>query len=826
MDGMVKRWTGRCRRQRQDRRQGRRQDQGWLLLILAASLGFAALTTTTSVSGSTDIADSSDIRAGSATGECDILTGVSATDDASRPMPIIDKRKVVVIFAGAVDLRDIIAADAPALNRFKEQSAWGIMNVRTAGAFTPENSYATLGSSGRAFGTAEAGSNYSADERLANGTAGEVFERYTGTSVLEHEVVVIDYPRLLKANSSTLYPPLLGALGSALEQAGISIAVCGNADTNSKSGREFVLAFMNSSGKIAMGSMGDDLLLNNAARPYGIQTDYERLWQTVDNFWESADCLVVELGDSSRLEKEREAFLPEQRQILRRQTIEDADAFFAGLQSRRQMALDEKYEVLLFLITPYPSRDAQDEGNTLTPVLISGSNFAGGLLYSASTKRDGLITIGDLQSTILAFWEVARPASISGQPLVARSNMAGPIDPADPIDPANPTGSVDLVSHQLYLLNSQIADINICRSPILKSFVIAQIIVLILALLLIVFGVQKAGLLTLLRWLMAFVASVPLGLLVQPLTGRFELTTILLFTILFASAITLIAFWSTAPGKNGEPIGVIALFTAFAILIDTLSGSHLMSNSVLGYSPVGGARYYGIGNEYMGVLMGSSVVGISVYLQRFGTSRKNIIGAGILLMLWTYAVSVPWHGSNLGGSLSLVTAYLVTVIGFLSEKQSKKRLRTWLVAIAAAVIVAVFLSLVDLTRQADAQSHIGRFASQIKQGGLTSIFPVIVRKLEMNLSLIGYTIWSKALLTFIVVMGILFYRPKGMLARAAANRPVIFNGIWACIAGSVTAFAVNDSGIVAAATALLFPVALITDLLLNQQCEINSTADK
>ena len=797
---------GRCRcpGQGQCRRHCRRRCRGGLLLILAAALSIAVSTAGGTAAGGATIGTTGNrATTGGATAGCATTGGTASAV----------KRKVVMIFAGAVDLKDIIAADAPAFNHFKEQSTWGIMNVRTAGAFTPENAYATLGSNSRAFGTAEAGRNFGAGERLESGTAGEVFERYTGSSVHEQEVVVIDYPRLLKANARTLHPPLLGAFGSALKQAGIRIAVCGNADTNSKSGREFILALMNASGKIAMGSLGDDLLRKNAARPYGIQTDYERLWRTVSDFWESADCLAVELGDSSRLEKERDAFLPEQRLALRRQTIEDADVFFARLADRCQTALPEGDggEVMVLMVSPYPARDAQDEGNTLTPVLISGSSFTGGLLYSASTKKDGLITIGDLQSTILAFLGVDKPAAITGQPLVAR-----------PSELTRPSDSVAQAGNQLYLLNSRIAKINISRSPVLKSFVIAQIIVLILALLLIVFGVQKTRLFLFLRWLMAFVASVPLGLLVQPLTARFELSEILLFTILFAALITLIAFWSNKQGKNGEPIGIIALLTAFAILIDTLSGSNLMSNSVLGYSPVGGARYYGIGNEYMGVLLGSSVIGISVYLQRFGTSRKNMIAAGTLLVLWAYAVSVPWHGSNLGGSLSLVTAYLVTVIGLVSEKRSKKRLRTWLVAIAAAVVVAIVLSLADLARQTEAQSHIGRFASQIRQGGPTSIFPVIVRKLEMNLSLIGYTIWSKALLTFIVVMGVLFCRPKGMLARAAANRPVIFNGIWASFAGSVTAFAVNDSGIVAAATALLFPVALITDLLLNQQYEDDS----
>ena len=39
-----------------------------------------------------------------------------------------------------------------------------------------------------------------------------------------------------------------------------------------------------------------------------------------------------------------------------------------------------------------------------------------------------------------------------------------------------------------------------------------------------------------------------------------------------------------------------------------------MKVSMLGYDPIGGSRYYGLGNEYMGVLIGSLVIGCMVLL--------------------------------------------------------------------------------------------------------------------------------------------------------------------------------------------------------------------
>ena len=53
---------------------------------------------------------------------------------------------------------------------------------------------------------------------------------------------------------------------------------------------------------------------------------------------------------------------------------------------------------------------------------------------------------------------------------------------------------------------------------------------------------------------------------------------------------------------------VLLALIAGSLLIDMLTGSHLMQRNLLGYSAIEGARYYGIGNEAMGVLIGALLV--------------------------------------------------------------------------------------------------------------------------------------------------------------------------------------------------------------------------
>ena len=59
---------------------------------------------------------------------------------------------------------------------------------------------------------------------------------------------------------------------------------------------------------------------------------------------------------------------------------------------------------------------------------------------------------------------------------------------------------------------------------------------------------------------------------------------------------------------NKFPYEKILKFTALGVFIilvfDSIFNSFLQQNSFLGYDPVIGARFYGIGNEYGGIILG------------------------------------------------------------------------------------------------------------------------------------------------------------------------------------------------------------------------------
>jgi len=87
---------------------------------------------------------------------------------------------------------------------------------------------------------------------------------------------------------------------------------------------------------------------------------------------------------------------------------------------------------------------------------------------------------------------------------------------------------------------------------------------------------------------------------------------------------------------------------------------------------------------------------------------------------------------------------------------------------------------------------------------------IIQRKIAMNMMLIGITIWSWVLLSAIVILAILFYRPVGTIYKLSQLYPNLSMGWSGIVVTCVVGFLVNDSGIVSAGTAIIF---LITPML-------------
>ena len=123
------------------------------------------------------------------------------------------------------------------------------------------------------------------------------------------------------------------------------------------------------------------------------------------------------------------------------------------------------------------------------------------------------------------------------------------------------------------------------------------------------------------------------------------------------------------------------------------------------------------------------------------------------------------------------------------------------------------LSWGDYFLAGDKASHLGRTINLIIGAGPRELLFIIRRKLEMNMKLLKYSWWSLILLAVLILFIILSYRPPRSLKDLAREFPILWAGFLGSGVGALTAFLVNDSGVIAGATALIFPITTLLFML-------------
>jgi len=255
---------------------------------------------------------------------------------------------------------------------------------------------------------------------------------------------------------------------------------------------------------------------------------------------------------------------------------------------------------------------------------------------------------------------------------------------------------------------------------------------------------------------------------------------------------------------------VLSGATAVVIAADALTGGRLASTSLLGHSAVLGARYYGIGNELMGVLVGSAAVA----------------GAGLSRMTWPSIAAAatalimlghPRIGANFGGMVSAaVTSAVIAAMAArrLPLSTGSARFRHARVAgLAGACLVALGASaaLILWDARSPEASHIGRAWRALTQqpGGPRQLAAIVVRKLAMNIRLLKYTAWTQVLIAFLAILGAMVAGAHGVFQRFKRDHLSLYDALMGGLAGALAAMAVNDSGVVACATLAMMPTLAI-----------------
>ncbi|RDV84840.1 hypothetical protein [Ammonifex thiophilus] len=695
---------------------------------------------------------------------------------------------LVLVVIDRLSWRDFSDPAYPNLSSLARRGSVGLLQTGTGGGYDPGSAYLTVGSGSRATGGGAAGEAYEPEELLKSGErAKDAFRQFTSWELPPGSVGMITIARLQQSNASLPYPVVPGELGEELGKAGVKVACLGNADLPGEPGRYLAAIAMNRQGIVPLGVVGKEILKKDPAFPGGWRTNYQALWENYRALKKKASFLVIELGDTSRLDDLRDYIEPSTFAREWRLTLKRADDFLGRLLGD----LDPSRDCLL-VVSPTPSRLARQQGDLFTPLAVVGKGAkAGEVLLSPSTRRPGLVLNTDIAPSVLGFFGLPTPETMSGRPMQTVSVGSDP-------------------SGYLAGMLKQILFVHNNRAPLIKTYLGYAIGVLMVALIFILIREKEAAQKLRLPQLLVSLMVFPAACLIMPVFHLLSLLPYTMVLLLLMVALTAFTLWLE---KRRPLLGFAALatFTVAVILLDALTGCFLLSRSILSYDPSGGARFYGIGNEYMGVLISASIFGAACWLS-LKPRRSTLLGVALGFVLVTVILGAPRWGAKFGGVLTSAAVFPVT---FLLFRGVRLNWRTFLLLTLAFCSLPVGFALFDFFRSASSQTHVGHNLTLVLSEPVQA-WNIITRKVAMNLKLFRYTIWSRVLLAGLGGLIILFYRPVGIMRSFTKHYPFLYWGLIGVVLTALAAFLFNDAGTVAAATAVTFGIPPLFYLLLKE----------
>lgn len=705
-------------------------------------------------------------------------------DDLADSSTVKNGGKVIVIDINRTSLENF--ENIKFLRQKMENEGYiGLMNIRGDKGYDDSRNYATIGSTGRV----DINNDVPVDFRTADKKLDGIYKAATGQKPGKINLMNINDLDLYNQSKGE-YKSKMGYLGDTLISDGKKVAVLGNSDYYDNQGRyvrnrDYCLSVMDSKGRISEGEIGK-INSSNVNFPYGISTDYKKLKEKTEELYKSSDLLFVDLGDTYRLDMYKTN--------LNEKTYKKMK--FA-IYNRVSNYIEHVFKMAgpndtIYVMSSFPSKLDYTNNKRLSPVVrFDLSSKSKGLLESSTTRRPGVIANMDIGVDILNRFGLKNP-EMMGKKLVGKE--------------MNDNLNYIFKEYKKIVAVSSIrmSIINIYVTFISVSWVIAALALW-----------QKNKLpskyrnkiLLFLKELVKFGLIMPLAFLTAPIFRPSTDIQIALIIIAVSIIYYLVAS-KLFKGDDIMQIGFYSLVMILLITIDSAISTPLMQSNIMSYDPMIGARYYGVGNEYEGVTIGSAILGFAVLHE-----RKKIPKWFTALMLAVILVisAYPGMGANVGGAISECIAYLAFVLLIYGVKIDFKKVIGILVV---TVLLVAGFAVADILL--GMQSHLGNFVEQIRMNGPMEVVYVFARKIAMNVQLAQTTVWVNILLVGLGILAITIFRPNKNFSLIKKRYPIIYDGFLATIVGCIVTLLVNDSGIIAAATDSIYLLIPIIIILINK----------
>ncbi|UCH34855.1 MAG: hypothetical protein JSV65_00430 [Armatimonadota bacterium] len=439
---------------------------------------------------------------------------------------------------------------------------------------------------------------------------------------------------------------------------------------------------------------------------------------------------------------------------------------------------------LLIILSPTCPPYASPKSMAYAPIAVIGPGFKPGLLTSASTRRPGFVSNTDIAPTVLEHFGIDVPrggkdggAGMSGRPMGWRAG-------------GQPLRDVRAISRR----GVRLVQLRWRFGPV---YALGQFFIFIGVGAALAFRPQRA--LTArrrLRLILLLGMSLPLALLLLPVLDPGGLVQPYVIAAALAAAFAWLASYRSPPMTA---LGALLAATAGVIAIDAVTGARLLGNCVISYNPMFGGRFHGIGNDVMGAAIACAAIGSTALAQQRGGGRGTVWMLGLWLMLVGLAIGAPYWGANWGGGVTAAFAFTIT---WMAVRRGRPRLRHWVAGLAAAAAAGTALMALDLLGDARTWTHFGDSAHAMRTAGITAAAQIAARKFAANLHIFAIAPYNGMTLAVLAATLWLVMRPPARLAAVLAVRPALWAGLAGSTAGAFVAVIVNDSGIVAGASAL------------------------
>ncbi|GIP35147.1 membrane protein [Paenibacillus sp. J2TS4] len=661
---------------------------------------------------------------------------------------------------------------------------------------------------------------YTQREKVEGYSANLIYRRYTGTDSGQEAIVIPSIDRMRRANQSSSYRGRPGSLGDLLRRNYIQTNVWGNADvegeaesegTGSGKGlrRYAAFALMTRQGTVEQGDVSQATLMPSPYHAGGVTTDYSFL----TNKWrQRADRSIslLELGDLQRLytfksRYSENSFLAHQQVVLK-----EIDHFIGTV--RNQIGDNEE----LWILSPGVHSEANRRKLTMSPLLLYRKDGQRGLVRTESTRRDGIVTLLDLTPTITDRLGLGNEKDWTGkavsikpyeQPLSFLQRELGRMEAVYRLRPPLLTAftvyEMIVLFFGLYFVWFQKNRDSPIMRALLWSILVAPVLLFALG-----WGVGGSGLV---------ISQGGSGVHAAASHGSYgtwiDISQVVLLVVMLAAISAGLARMNLLAAFS-----LIGVVTASVLLLDGWTGAEVMKRSVLGYDPIIGARFYGMGNELMGVLVGSAALGTMAWAQNGRRASRISWRQGSLaakpLLVWGLAggyaalllyLAMPSGGANAGGAITASVALGMSWLGLgTADRPPRPRIRTIWLILVLLITALIVLWVANAVLKGASSSHIGDSFRYLLAGNGGEIRSIIARKLKMNLHLIRVSIWSKVVLTCVLVIAALLLKPPRRMLCWKKAYPLLVNGWIAITMGAVVALVFNDSGIVAAGTMITY----------------------